>query len=207
MTRTVGRHTHAVNETQWDRLRRLVEERRNVLGLTLTSIQAQGGPSPRWVQNLHGMTGTPTPRMRASMLDLDRALQWKDGTSWSLVADDRSGWSDDLLRDEERALLDPAKVEAPAPNARKRTPEDSAFAAQVRAERGAAGFSQDELARRAGLSPHTILRIENEQRGMDTSQLALICKALGITITQFVMRAEDRLQSSMQAEGREKRKA
>lgn len=93
-------------ESAWERLYRLVEQRRARLDLTLNGIQATGGPSPKWVQNLRGLSGPPTPRMRASLMDLDRALRWKVGTSWELVEHDRSAWSEDLLRDEEESLLD-----------------------------------------------------------------------------------------------------
>ena len=197
MTWSERGHTCAVNETQWDRLYRLVEQRRSTLGLTLNRIQSEGGPSPRWVQNLRAMTGAPTPRMRSSMLDLDRALQWPDGTSWSLVSDDRSGWSGDVLLDEEQSLMDQRDVEPVAAKRSPRSPEatalDAAFAAQLRAERAAAGLNQAELGKAAGLSKQTILRFENESRSMDTAQLADICRALGITIVDFVLGAEQRL--------------
>lgn len=100
------RHTWAVTETPWERLYRLVEQRRVILELTLAGIQTVGGPSPKWVQKLRYTEGEPTPRMRASLLDLDRALQWPDGTSWSLVAEDRSDWSEAVLQDEEAGLLE-----------------------------------------------------------------------------------------------------
>lgn len=101
-----------VNETAWERLYRLVELRRARLDLTLSGLQVVGGPSPKWVQKLRTITGEPTPRMRASMLDLDRALQWEPGTSWGLVEHDRSGWSDALLEDEEQSLLNLGPDEA-----------------------------------------------------------------------------------------------
>lgn len=106
MTLTAMRQTPAVTETAWERLYRLVELRRARLGLTLPGVQAVGGPSPKWVQKLRVTTGEPTPRMRLSMLDLDRALQWPEGTTWGLVSDDRSGWSQAILDDEEAQLLD-----------------------------------------------------------------------------------------------------
>ena len=95
-----------MTETPWERLRRLIDLRRSRLDLTLAGINAVGGPSPKWVHKLTTMSGTPTPRMRASLHDLDRALQWPDGTSWSLVADDRSSWSEVVLQDEEQSLLE-----------------------------------------------------------------------------------------------------
>jgi transcriptional regulator with XRE-family HTH domain len=76
---------------------------------------------------------------------------------------------------------------------RKRTPEAAAFAAQLRAERAVAGVSQDELARRTGISKSTILRLESGERVMDTAQLGAICRALGIAIGTFAVRAETRM--------------
>ena len=98
--------TSTVIETPWERLRRLIDARRTRLDLTLAGINAVGGPSPKWVHNLTTLEGPPTPRMAASLHDLDRALQWPEGTSWSLVADDRSTWSQELLDDEEASLLE-----------------------------------------------------------------------------------------------------
>lgn len=46
------------------------------------------------------------------MRDLDRALQWKDGTSWNLVDVDRSEWSAALLEDEENDLVNKGPDEA-----------------------------------------------------------------------------------------------
>lgn len=100
------RDTSCVTETQWERLYRLVEQRRKILGLTLDGIQATGGPSPRWVQKLRTMTGEPTDRMRRPMRNLDAALHWPPDTTWGLVAHDRSRWADTLLDDEEGSLME-----------------------------------------------------------------------------------------------------
>ena len=106
MTTTLARDTSTVRETPWERLRRLIDARRMRLDLTLAGVNAVGGPSPKWVHKLTTLEGAPTPRMAASLHDLDRALQWPEGTSWSLVADDRSTWSQELLDDEEVSLLE-----------------------------------------------------------------------------------------------------
>lgn len=82
---------------------------------------------------------------------------------------------------------------------RKRTPEAAAFADQLRAERAVAGMSQDELAKRTGISKSTILRLEAGSRVMDTAQLGEICRALGISIGTFAARAEQRLQDEAAA--------
>jgi hypothetical protein len=98
-------HDWRVTENPWHRLHRLAEARRTVLDITLTTLQAQGGPSPKWVHNLLTQEGAPTPRQARKLAALDRVLHWPAGTSWGLVADDRSTWSQDLLDDEERTLV------------------------------------------------------------------------------------------------------
>lgn len=106
MSQTCERDTAGVTETPWERLRRLIDLRRTRLDLTLAGIDEIGGPSPKWVHKLTTLDGPPTPRMRASLQDLDRALQWPDGTSWGIVAEDRSTWDEAMLRDEDAALLE-----------------------------------------------------------------------------------------------------
>ena len=86
-------------------------------------------------------------------------------------------------------------VSETASNARKRTPEAAAFAAQLRAERAAADMSQDELAKASGISKPTIARIETGVRVMDTSHLAAFCLALRISLSTFATRAEERMQA------------
>lgn len=105
MSITVPGHTAVVTETQWERLRRLIDLRRDRLDLTLAGVHATGGPSPKWVHKLSFLTGPPSERQRASLSDLDRALRWDVGTSWGLVADDRSDWSEERLAEEEETLL------------------------------------------------------------------------------------------------------
>lgn len=85
-------------------------------------------------------------------------------------------------------------------NNRKHTPETEALAAELRAERAAQDLTQDDLARMSGIGRQTILRIENGQRAMDTAQMADLCRALGITMTAFVMRAEERVQEHARKE-------
>jgi transcriptional regulator with XRE-family HTH domain len=85
-------------------------------------------------------------------------------------------------------------------NARKRTPEAMAFAAQLRAERAAANMSQDDLAKATGISKPTIARIELGQRVMDTAQLGAICRALGLSLTTFAVRAEGRMLAEQSGE-------
>lgn len=106
MSASAVRDTRVVIETQWERLHRLIERRRKVLGLTLEGIQVVGGPSPRWVQKLRNMDGQPTDRMRRPMRDLDRVLHWPLDTTWGLVFNDRSTWSAEVLHDEEEQLME-----------------------------------------------------------------------------------------------------
>jgi len=108
MTITKVRHTLAVtDETQWERLHRIVERRRKeVLGLTQEGLHLAGAPTPRTLQDLRVREGEPTHRMRLPLRKLDAALGWREGTSWSLVADDRSEWSEALLLDEEESLME-----------------------------------------------------------------------------------------------------
>ena len=106
MTALALRDTSRVTETQWERLHRLVERRRKILGLTQEGLQIVGGPSPKWVQDLRRGEGLPTDRRRRPMRDLDRVLHWPLDTSWGLVNDDRSSWSDAILRDEEEQLME-----------------------------------------------------------------------------------------------------
>jgi hypothetical protein len=44
--------------------------------------------------------------MRMPLRKLDAALGWRQDTSWGLVAEDRSGWSEAVLRDEEEQLME-----------------------------------------------------------------------------------------------------
>lgn len=80
--------------------------------------------------------------------------------------------------------------------ARDRTPEALAFAAQLRAERAAVGMSQADLAAATGVSMSAIARIETGVRVMDTSQLGKFCRALGISLSTFVIRADERMREA-----------
>lgn len=79
-----------------------------------------------------------------------------------------------------------------AANARKASPTALLFAAQIRAERAAKSWTQDDLAKAAGIGARTLLRIENGQTVPDVAQLADICQALGLSFVEFVRRAENR---------------
>ena len=137
MSATCVRNTSCVTETQWERLYRLIQRRRKILGFTLEGIQAIGGPSPRWIQKLKSMEGEPSDRMRRPMRNLDSALNWPQDTAWGLVTDDRSSWSDVILQDEEESLMD-----------RVDEAEQFAFVIAARLRAVPEGARRDELMRR-----------------------------------------------------------
>ena len=84
----------------------MITRRRKILGYTLEGLQAIGGPSPKWVNNLKTAEGEPTARTRTMMRKTDAALHWPLDTSWDLVTKDRSTWDEFLLRDEEQSLME-----------------------------------------------------------------------------------------------------
>lgn len=84
-----------------------------------------------------------------------------------------------------------------AANARKRSPLTAALAAQLRAERAAAGLTQADLAKASGISRVQLARIEGGERTLDVAQAADIAKALGLTLVEFVQRAEERLDAEV----------
>ena len=69
----------------------------------------------------------------------------------------------------------------------------AAFAEQLRAERAAARLSRADLASAAGISAKAVQRLEENEREMDTDQLARICRALGVPVLEFVTRATGRM--------------
>jgi hypothetical protein len=93
-------------ENPWARLHRIAEARRLRLGLTQDGLTAAGGPTGAFVRSLKSNVGAPSPRSAASLAALDHALLWREGTSWSLVAEDRSDWDEAALTDEEAQLVE-----------------------------------------------------------------------------------------------------
>src|SRR3546814_9236872 len=69
----------------------------------------------------------------------------------------------------------------------------AAWAVQLRAERAAKRLSRAELAKKSGVSAKSIQRFEENERVMDTDQLDFLCAALGVRVTDFVMRAAERM--------------
>lgn len=107
MTPVALRHDVTVTtENPWVRLHRIAEARRHHLHLTQTGVQNIGGPSPAWINKLTREEGAPSVRHAPHLRRLDAALRWPEGTALSLVRDDRSGWSEDVLADEEQSLIE-----------------------------------------------------------------------------------------------------
>lgn len=79
-----------------------------------------------------------------------------------------------------------------ATNARERSPWSDAVAALVRAERAHKGWTQLEMVRNTGLSRSTYMRIESGEHIADASELARICGAIGIPLSEFFRRVEER---------------
>lgn len=70
--------------------------------------------------------------------------------------------------------------------ATERNPYRDAFAAELRAARARRGYTQQELADRAGLSRVTIARLETSQRDVLMSQLLDLCRALDVDAGDFL---------------------
>lgn len=73
---------------------------------------------------------------------------------------------------------------------------DSLVRKRIRALRVAQGWSLDELATRARLSPSTLSRIENGQRRLALDQLVTLARAMDTTLDQLVETATDDVISS-----------
>jgi transcriptional regulator with XRE-family HTH domain len=73
---------------------------------------------------------------------------------------------------------------------------DSLVRKRIRALRVAQGWSLDELATRAKLSPSTLSRIENGQRRLALDQLVTLARALDTSLDQLVETAADDVISS-----------
>lgn len=80
-----------------------------------------------------------------------------------------------------------------ATNKRERSNYSDAVAAQIRGERAAANVTQAAVYEAAGLSRSTYIRIEGGEHVVDATQLARICAVLGITMSDLLRRAEERI--------------
>ena len=73
---------------------------------------------------------------------------------------------------------------------------DSLVRKRIRALRMAQGWTLDEMATRAKLSPSTLSRIENGQRRLALDQLVTLARALDTSLDQLVETATDNVISS-----------
>lgn len=78
-------------------------------------------------------------------------------------------------------------------NVREQSDFSGAVAAQVRAERAAHEMTQVDLAEASGIARSTLVRIEKGTRVADATQLHRIMTALGVSMTEFFQRVEERL--------------
>lgn len=80
-----------------------------------------------------------------------------------------------------------------AANARQPSETSRAIAAQIRAERAAANMTKDDVLKAAGISRTTYYLLESGDRTLDVTQLANICKAIGISMSDLLERATARM--------------
>lgn len=73
-----------------------------------------------------------------------------------------------------------------------------AVAAELRARRARLEISQAELAQASGIGERTIQRIEGGDRSVKLGQLDALCRALNVTMTDFI--ASALLESGKQVE-------
>ena len=66
---------------------------------------------------------------------------------------------------------------------------------ELKVAREEAGLTQEALAFKAGLHPTTIGLLEREKRSPTIRILGLICKEIGIPVSELVKRAEKRADS------------
>lgn len=69
-----------------------------------------------------------------------------------------------------------------------------ALAAQLRAERAASGLTQDELARRIGVSKMSVRRYLSGERPVAVPHFVELASALGLTIDELIRRSNERIQ-------------
>lgn len=65
-----------------------------------------------------------------------------------------------------------------------------AFGSVLKSIRKERGYSQEELAHRAGIAMRYVSLLERNQRQPTISTLYLLCKALEISMTEFVSKVE-----------------
>jgi len=65
-----------------------------------------------------------------------------------------------------------------------------AFGIVLRQKRKERGYSQEELAHRAGIAMRYVSLLERNQRQPTISTLYLLCKALEVSMSEFVLEME-----------------
>jgi transcriptional regulator with XRE-family HTH domain len=78
------------------------------------------------------------------------------------------------------------------------TPEYQLFLVELRSARERAGITQEELAQRLNKSQGFVTKAETGDRRLDIAQLVLICRALGISLPDFIERYDAALRSHLQ---------
>lgn len=73
------------------------------------------------------------------------------------------------------------------------TPEYEILLKQLRSARKAAGVTQVEMAERLALTQSLVSKIERGDRRLDVIELRRFCKAIGMTLTEFVSQLERKL--------------
>lgn len=105
---------------------------------------------------------------------------------WSPVV---SGWGYAPLMD-----MNPAKRERLVREISRATAE------QLRAERAASGLIIKDVAKAASVSAQTVMRLESGERTPDVRQLAALCSVYGLSVTEFMVRVEQRIAQMHAAE-------
>lgn len=84
-----------------------------------------------------------------------------------------------------------------AENMRKPNEHSKAVSAQIRAERAAAGMTREQVYEAAGVSRSTYARIEKGAIVVDVAQLAEVAAVLGLTASEIMRRADERLEANL----------
>lgn len=71
----------------------------------------------------------------------------------------------------------------------------AAIAAQLRAERAAAGLTIEDLSALSGASRSSVFRYLSGARDIGVGSLFAITQAMGLSVAEFTRRAEDRIAS------------
>lgn len=70
---------------------------------------------------------------------------------------------------------------------------NAAVAAQIRAERAAAGLTLDQLAEKSGIPKRTLIRLINAERAIDVAHLAAVAEVFDLSLAELLDRARSRV--------------